>query len=277
MQARWPLRSLLPQALLLVFAAASGFAQELPLFDAHIHYSRDAWQRYPPAEVLRIFDQAGIRRALVSSTPDEGTRRLYEAAPDRVVPLLRLYRNSGDVSAWPRDASLLKYLERELASGYYRGVGEVHLGAQDAAAPVVRRAVELVAQRGLVVQVHTDAEGMAALLALYPKARFLWAHAGLGEPADSARRLLQRNSNLWVELALRYDLAPGGRLDPAWRGLFLSFPDRFLVGTDTWITPRWAEVVENAAFTRAWLRQLPAKVAEKIAWRNAEALFPTSP
>ncbi len=268
------LLAFLAPALFLVFGAAFGFAQELPLFDAHIHYSGEAWDRYPPAEVLRLFDQAGIRWALVSSTPDEGTRRLYEAAPGRVVPLLRLYRNPGDVSTWQRDTSLLGYLEEQLASGFYRGVGEVHLAAQDAEAPVVRRAVELASQRGLVVQVHTDAKGMEALLARYPAARFLWAHAGLGEPPDAARYLLERSPNLWVELALRYDVAPGGRLDPRWRALFLSFPDRFLVGTDTWITPCWAEVVENAAFTRSWLRQLPAEVAEKIAWRNGQALFP---
>jgi hypothetical protein len=87
-------------------------------------------------------------------------------------------------------------------------------------------------------------------------------------------RLLEGHPNLWVELSLRYDVAPGGSLDPEWRGLFLAFPDRFLVGTDTWIVSRWQSLEETARFNRGWLRQLPAEVGEKIAWRNGEALFP---
>ncbi|OHD74723.1 MAG: hypothetical protein A2V99_12105 [Spirochaetes bacterium RBG_16_67_19] len=252
-------------------------AQELPLFDAHIHYSREAWERYPPGEIIRLMDRAGIRRALVSSTPDEGTWRLHTEAPERVVPLLRLYREAGDSSGWHRDASLLEVLERELGRRAYRGVGEVHLEAGDAEAPVVDRAVRLAVQRGLPVQVHTGEEGMQALLVRYPRARFLWAHSGLGSPAAAARRLLEGHPNLWVELSLRYDVAPGGSLDPEWRGLFLAFPDRFLVGTDTWIVSRWESLEETARFNRGWLRQLPVEVGEKIAWRNGEALFPPAP
>jgi hypothetical protein len=262
---------LLP-ALFFWMAWAAG-AQELPLFDAHIHYNRDAWETLNPDAVIRLFNRAGIRRALVSSTPDEGTWKLYQAAPDRVVPLLRLYRNSGDLSGWSQDGSLLGYLEKELASRPYRGVGEVHLNAGDVAAPVLRRALELAGQRGLIVQVHTDEAGMEALLEAYPRARFLWAHAGLGASASSVRRLLQSHASLWVELALRSDVAPGGRLDGQWRELFGAFPDRFLVGTDTWIVSRWGALVENAEFTRRWLRQLPAEIAEKIAYRNADRLF----
>jgi hypothetical protein len=61
-------------------------------------------------EVIRLFDRAGIRRVLVSSTPDEGTWRLFDAAPDRVVPMLRLYHETGDSSRWQRDTSLIGYV-----------------------------------------------------------------------------------------------------------------------------------------------------------------------
>jgi hypothetical protein len=33
-------------------------------------------------------------------------------------------------------------------------------------------------------------------------------------------------------------------------------------------------VAEHASWTRAWLADLPQDVAERIAWRNGEALFP---
>ena len=55
----------------LVWATAQ--AQELPIFDTHIHYSQPDWQVFTPERILAILDRAGVRRALVSSTPDDGT------------------------------------------------------------------------------------------------------------------------------------------------------------------------------------------------------------
>jgi hypothetical protein len=51
------------------------------------------------------------------------------------------------------------------------------------------------------------------------------------------------------------------------------YPDRFLVGTDTWITPRWGQVEQLAAFYRRMLGGLPRDVAEKIAYRNGMTIF----
>jgi hypothetical protein len=57
--------------------------------------------------------------------------------------------------------------------------------------------------------------------------------------------------------------------------LFTEFPDRFMVGTDTFTPERWHYIVEHANWSRAWLAELPPALAERIAWRNAEALFGT--
>jgi hypothetical protein len=76
-----------------------------------------------------------------------------------------------------------------------------------------------------------------------------------------------------VELAFRTDVAPGGTLDADWRALFLRYPDRFSVGTDTWTTSRWSELPAYLAGVRAWLAQLPADIAEKIAYSNLERLL----
>ena len=65
-------------------------------------------------------------------------------------------------------------------------------------------------------------------------------------------------------------MAPGGRLDPAWRDLFVRHADRFMVGTDTWVSSRWASYVDVQNDTRAWLRQLPPDVARRLATENAE-------
>ena len=59
----------------------------------------------------------------------------------------------------------------------------------------------------------------------------------------------------------------------AGRAVFLWYPDRFLVGTDTWMTWRWGAVVEEVRGVHRWLQQLPRSVAEPIAYGNAERLF----
>jgi hypothetical protein len=78
-------------------------AAQLPIFDAHIHYSRPDWSVYTPERALSILAQAGVRRAIVSSTPDDGTVKLYEKAPAGIVPFLRPYRTRDDMGSWTRD------------------------------------------------------------------------------------------------------------------------------------------------------------------------------
>src|SRR5437763_238530 len=70
------------------------------------------------------------------------------------------------------------------------------------------------------------------------------------------------------------DVAPGGALDPDWRKVFLRYPDRFMVGTDTWVTSRWEVVRDYMRDVQVWLGQLPPDVAEQIAFKNGDRLFP---
>lgn len=270
-QPMFRLSALIAVAVLLPAPGQAG--ESLPLFDAHIHYSQPAWQRYPPAEVARILDRAGISRALVSSTPNDGTERLFEAMPRRVVPELRPYRTRDDMDSWHRDPAIPPFLEERLKKGIYRGIGEFHLHGDDAKSEVVKIVVDLAVARGLILHAHSDERAVEHLFAANPRARVLWAHAGMSSSAGEVGRMLEHHRNLWVELAIRSDVAPGGRLDAAWRALFLRFPDRVLVGTDTWVASRWEEVAALAKTTRQWLAELPKDVAEKIAYKNAEFLF----
>jgi predicted TIM-barrel fold metal-dependent hydrolase len=111
------------------------------------------------------------------------------------------------------------------------------------------------------------------LLQRYPQVKILWAHAGMSASAATVSGLLDRFPNLWVESAVRTDIAPGGTLDHKWRAVFLRHPDRFMVGTDTWVTARWETLVQGMQVVRGWLGELPREVAEQIAHRNAERLF----
>ena len=58
-----------------------------------------------------------------------------------------------------------------------------------------------------------------------------------------------------------------------WRAAFLEFPGRFVLGTDTFTPERWHYVAEHARWSREWLADLPLDVAERIGWKNGEALF----
>jgi hypothetical protein len=257
--------------------AAIGSAQDIPLVDTHLHYSANSWQDYGPAAIIVLMDQASVRRGFVSSTPDDGTVRLYEAAPDRIVPVLRPYRQAGELTSWHLDPTVVPHLEQRLARPIYRGIGEFHLTGSDARAPVVRQVAALAARHGLFLHCHCDTEAIEILLGLAPSVRVLWAHAGMSSGPDEVGRLVAASPQLFVELALRSDVAPGGQLDPVWRELFLRHPDRFMVGTDTWVPSRWGSYVDIQAAARAWLGQLPPDVARRLASENAESLARLGP
>ncbi len=86
--------------------------------------------------------------------------------------------------------------------------------------------------------------------------------------------LLERYPLLMGELSYRPGLTcEGGRLCPEWRALILKYPGRFMVGSDTWVNQRWSAYDETMRGYRTWLGDLPADVAQRIAWGNAAALF----
>lgn len=248
---------------------------DLPIFDAHIHYSRGDWGTYTPERALSILARAGVRRAIVSSTPDDGTLKLHDQSPAVIVPFLRPYRTRDDMSTWVRDPAIATYVEERLKRGVHRGIGEFHLAAADADAPTVRRLAELARRDSLFMHAHVDEAAIERLLTLYPDVRMLWAHAGMSSSAATVGKLLDRYPTLSVELALRTDVAPGGTLAPDWRDLFVRHADRFMVGTDTWVTPRWEDVGDATRAVQHWLSQLPPDVARKIAHGNGDRLFPT--
>ncbi|MFN8524219.1 MAG: amidohydrolase family protein [Chloroflexota bacterium] len=244
-----------------------------PIFDTHIHYSQDAWAQFSVDDALSILDQAGIYRAMVSSTPDEGTLMLYQRDPGRIIPVLRPYRTRADMTTWTTDPSVLDYLEGRINGAPYRAFGELHISGDEVGHLVPRTLAVWSVSRGLAVHAHTGADGAAALARAYPDVNILWAHAGMSASAATTQQILRDHPNVWVELALRGDVAPGGTLDPAWAATFAAYPSRVMIGTDTWVPSQWARLPRIMAAVQVWLKQLPRDVAEQIAHRNAERLF----
>jgi hypothetical protein len=256
---------------MLLFAAAVR-STELPIFDAHLHYSHDAWEVLPTKEALALLRKAGVRRGMVSSSNDEGTQRLYAEAPELIVPELRPYRTRSDVSTWVRDEAVVRYVEERLRKYQYVAIGEFHLFGTDADLPVPRRMVQLAKEYRLLLHAHSDADAVDRLFKQDPEARVLWAHAGFERP-ERVREMLRKHRNLWADLAFRTDHGADGKPTPEWREAFLEFPDRFMVGTDTYIAERWHFVPEHARWSREWLAGLPPDIAERIAYRNGEAMI----
>ena len=258
--------------LALVWAPLTAAAADLPIFDAHLHYSHDAWDMLPPAAAVEILRKAGLKRALVSSSGDDGQQRMKELAPDLVITELRPYRSRGEIGTWVRDETVPGYLEERLEKYRYAGIGEFHLYGADADLPVPRRMVELAKKHGLFLHAHSDVDAIERLFRQWPQARILWAHSGFEQP-EKVAAMLRKHANLWCDLAFRTDHASGGKVDADWRKVFLAFPDRFMVGTDTFTPERWYYVEAHASWSRQWLADLPRDVAERIAWKNGEALF----
>ena len=252
---------------------AAGAAEPLPVFDTHVHYSRDAWEAYPPAAVLRKMDAAGVVRALVSSTPDDGTLALYRLDRRRIVPVLRPYTDKFSLYSWYDHAQVPAYLSERLARGVYAGIGEFHL-FYEVDTPTMRRVAGLALERDIYLHVHGDAAHVEALFAMAPGLKVLWAHAGLETGPQEVGRLLDRHPRLSADLSFRAaDIAPDGRLDAGWRALLVRHADRFTVGTDTYVNGRWEAYRALVEEHRRWLARLPRDVAAAIAWGNAARLF----
>lgn len=101
-------------ALCVLWLGMVAHAEDMRLFDAHIHYSHDAWAQYPATAAIERLRAAGVMRALVSSSNDDGTQQLYRSAPDLIIPALRPYRERSELSTWTRDESVPAYLESRL-------------------------------------------------------------------------------------------------------------------------------------------------------------------
>ena len=248
-----------------------------PMFDAHLHYSAADARLLGPRAVIETLDRNAISHAVVTGTPASHASDLYHYAPGRIIPLLGVYHDHVDKADWHDDVSLPSYVETELKQGPWRGVGELHIFAKDRHSPVFRRIVELVSARQLPMLIHGDPAVIDTVYDIAPTMQVIWAHAGTFPYPDLVADYIQRYPMLLVDLSMRDErIAPQGRLDDAWYELFVTYPDRFMVGVDTYSPSRWQSFDAVVARIQNWLSQLPEDVAAKLAYRNARDLYKKS-
>ena len=264
----------------------------MPLADVHLHFNWDHRELISADAVIAQLKRQSVQLGVVFSTPSELARELHAADPRRIIPLFSPYTTPTARHTWFGDADLPGKVRAALASGVYRGIGEVHLlpgigPRRDN--PVLLQLLALAAEFHVPFVIHTEAASHRYFLRLcqrFPGVRFQWAHAGgvLG-PAELAP-LLDACPNVWLELSARDPWHYGnfadtdGTLSPAWRAFLIRYQRRILLGSDpVWNAhqiDRWWEADEGwqhyaqlIAFHRRWLATLPPSVAERIRFTNA--------
>lgn len=248
---------------------------ELPLFDAHMHYKEPAWEAYPVESVIELMDRNGVAMALVSSTPDEGTIMLWEHAPNRIVPELRPYHGDANSGNWAKAENMREYLEDRLNRYPHEGIGEFHIHRLDTSdEPLFREVIRMARERDIYLHVHSGTEPIRWLYSLDAEVKIIWAHTGLSERAPAIYDLMKEYPALLADTSLKeYSILDGDRIDPEWRGIIFDFQDRLMIGSDTWVNGQWDDYDAIMQSNRQWLSLLPRAVAEKIAYKNAERYF----
>jgi predicted TIM-barrel fold metal-dependent hydrolase len=120
--------------------------------------------------------------------------------------------------------------------------------------------------------------------------KIIWAHAGtdpLGTRTPGLeRRLLERHPNLYMSLRVGRGGPPpvlalddALRLKPEWAALLRDFPDRFVLGSDSFFGAQDRRGPADEALDNFWrlLCDLPEDVADRIAYANAESIFRLPP
>ena len=274
MVAASPTRPRWPILIVASWLSAASVQAAQPLFDAHLHYNAEDAAHYAPEMIIAQLQASRVLAAAVTSRPPEQVLQLHAQAPGLILPMLGVYRTPAEKTTWMADAGLPERVERALAKGPWRAVGELHLFAEDRRSPVFLRIVELTTSRGLPLQLHCDPAVIDTLFEQVPEATVLWAHAGAYPYPPLLRDYLERYPGLYIDLSVRDQrVAPDGQLDPQWELLLLEYSERFMVGVDTYRTERWHAYAEVVSQIRNWLEQLPDEVSGAIAYRNAARLF----
>jgi len=268
------------------------------IFDVHLHFSYDQASETTPQEAIEILKSQNVVYGVVSSTPPNMALDLKAADPQRVLALWRPYFDANSRHNWFNDARALPEARKALASGNFIGIGELHMISGLGASPgnsILNGLIRLGIEYNVPLLVHTETSSHKYFLPLckrYPRARFLWAHAGGRLGPDEVGALLEQCQNVWVEFSARdhwrYVQDPivdeQGRLLEGWLALIKRYPDRFMIGADpvwpvenlhSWDQPDtgWNKYREYLNFHRTWLARVPEPLADRIRYDNAYQFF----
>lgn len=267
----------------------------LPFVDAHVHLNDLAMQ-------LELMDRWGATQAVVfwgGRSDNDSVARAARQHPNRLIPFASISpERTAYRPAWDGDGrDLLEQLDAMLATGLYRGIGEisaVHFPSAGFAetdfsldGPVMEGIMALARKHRVPVLLHVESTRMSELsgmLERYPDVPVIWAHGGY-TPLFLARRMLERHPNLYYELSARtwpkhprspdYTiLRDGQNVWPQWLQLIEEMPRRFMVGTDASHRSAASESMK-ANSVQNLLAQLSPATRARVASANILALVGT--
>lgn len=265
----------------------------IPFIDAHVHLNDEAMQ-------LELMERFGATQAVVFWGGRSDNASVAAAArrhPQRFIPFASIspertvYR-----PLWEKDdAALLAQLDALLATGHYRGIGEISavhfpsagFGETDFSptGPMMTGILTLARKHRVPVLVHVEITRLAELSTLlerFADVPVIWAHGGY-TPLVIAQRMLARHPNLSYELSARtWPLHPrspdytilrdGQNVWPQWLALIEAQPERFVVGTDASHRSRDSEMMKFTSVQNL-LRQLSPAARQRVAQDNLLALI----
>ena len=268
--------------------AASEPEAPIPFIDAHVHLNDEAMQ-------LELMRRHGVERAVVFWGRGSDNASIADSArrhPGLFVPFASISpERAAYRTLWQRDdPALLAELDTLLASGRFRGIGEisaVHFPSPglpetdfDPSGPTLAGILALARRHRVPVLLHvewTRLRELSALLERFPDVAVIWAHGGY-TPLFVARRMLERHPNLTYELSARTwprhprspdttILRDGRAVWPEWLALIEAMPGRFVVGTDASHRSADSEAMKHAS-VQGFLRQLSPTTRERVARTN---------
>jgi hypothetical protein len=123
--------------------------------------------------------------------------------------------------------------------------------------------------------IHGNIAALERLLDHNEHARIVWVHAGWDLTGERTvplmRRLMNNHTNLGMSIKIEggyqrtQAMLPKGGIKPGWIAMLHDFPDRFVIGSDTFID----EGNEPMETTRRFVDALPPDLAVRIASENA--------
>ena len=280
----WKLKHQLLMGLTLFSMAFSlNSAADYTIIDAHSHFDPEDQLLFDANEIERILDEAKVAKVVITGFQNRSTEYLFNALPDRVIPILSLYQRESDKGSWSNRPEQVGAAFQQLTRAPYRGVGELHLFADQRSAPAFTAAVESAKLHQLPLIIHGDAEVIERAFEIYPEAKILWAHLSTNPDPGALSDMLNRfPEGLYIDTSVRDQMLLGNeivngprsdRLTEAWRRFFIEHQDRIMVAVDAHSTHRWGSYAQVVASIQVWLSQLPESVARKLAQDNARRFF----
>ncbi|CAA6823043.1 MAG: Unknown protein [uncultured Thiotrichaceae bacterium] len=279
---------------------SSQFAySEQTVFDMHMHYKWSQKEVTSPEAAIQFLDEHDISHAVVIGKPAKLALSLKKLAPERIIAFYSPYRESLGWFRWQHDKTVVTRAAEALKSGEYSGIGELHIiggfAPKQKSKNVLDGLMKLSEAYDTPIMLHTEFSNPDFMLKIcesYPKTRIIWAHAGAILKPTHIDTVMTQCKNVWSGMAARdpwryvdnQHTDSEGKLLEDWKALFIKYPNRFMVGSDTvWPVEQldawdvadtgWQELGKFWDFHRSWLKQLPPEVAKKIMHTNALHFF----